>query len=185
MWCSMLSSLQTVVAGSTLRRAVVAAPLLLSGDVVQERSLRSTEEVFSRKIASDGNWSATEKSAVDLMLKTAKALDRKFLKPVKGVIWLDEPASRCYARIQDRGQPADTKIKASELYKLEQYHSEMMANMPADVEIARITDVTQHRAPWITREICRWIWCLKFEGSTSKAQRDKFGHITITVSNIV
>ena len=178
----MLSSLQTVVAGSTLRRAVVAAPVLLFGDLVQERSLNSTEEIFSRKIAAEGSWSATERTAVDLMLKTAKALDRKFLKPIKGVIWLDEPASKCYARIQGRGQPADSVIKPSELYKIEQYHAEMMRNMPAEVEVARIFDVTQHRAPGITREVCTWVECLQVDGFTSQAQRQAFNYISIKVN---
>ena len=96
---SKLSSLQTVVAGSTLRRAVHAAPLILSGNLIEERSLTSAEHVFTRKIMMDGSWSATEHTAVDLMLKTAAALDRRLVRPIKGVIWIDEPAAKCNTRI--------------------------------------------------------------------------------------
>ena len=178
----MLSGLQTVVGGSLLRRAVDAVPLLLSGNLVQERSLFSAEEVFCKKIASDGSWSATEMTAVSLMLKVAKALDRKFLRPIKGVIWCDVSAARCFSRIQDRGQPADTRIKASELYKLEQLHCEMMIGLPSDVEVCRFFDMTKHQAPGVIQEICTWINCLQLEGSTSNAQREKFNYISIKVS---
>ena len=119
---------------------------------------------------------------MQLLVKTAKALDRKFVRPIKGVIWVNEPASRCRARIQGRGQPADTKIRGSELYALEELHCKMLRTIPSDVEVAQFMDMTIHQAPGITKELVKWVECLSIEGSTSVRQRETFRYITITVS---
>ena len=134
-----------------------------------------------RKIVTDGEWGEAEKAAMKLLLETAKALDRKMAKPLRGVIWINESAIRCAARVQKRGQPADDKIKARELYRLEELHCEMMHELPADIEICIVMDVILSTAAGIMREVCRWIEVLMIEGRTCTRQREEFRYITIKV----
>ena len=180
-YLSMLSSCTAVIAGSTLRRAVQGSPCLEAGNVFEERSLMSAELVFMRKIMSEGEWDKDETEAMELLIGTAKALERKLVKPLQGVIWCNEPAARCAARVQKRGQPADNKIRARELYRLEELHCEMMSSLPSNVEVATYMDMTLSTAPGIIKELCRWVEVLMIEGSTTEAQRERFRYIHVKV----
>ena len=158
------------------------SPCLEAGNVFEERSLMSAEMVFMRKIMSEGEWCKDEKDAMELLVGTAKALERRLVKPLKGVIWVNESAARCAARVKTRGQPADDKIKARELYRLEELHCEMMQSLPSDIEVATFMDVTISTAPGIIKELCRWVEVLMIEGSTSNVQREKFRYISVKVN---
>ena len=142
----------------------------------------SALHIFTKKITEAGAWSDDERVAVEMMIKTAMAIERRTVAPLKALIWVNEPAARCAARIAGRGQPADTVIKPSELYKIEKLHSEMFTTLvPVGTEVATFMDMTQHRAPGIIKELCRWIECLMLEGSTSELQRMRFNYISILV----
>ena len=147
----------------------------------EERSLMSAEKVFMKKIMSEGEWSKDEREAMELLIGTAKAMERRLVKPLQGVIWCNESAARCAARIKTRGQPADDKIRARELYRLEELHCEMMGSLPANIEVATFMDVTVSTAPGLMKELSRWVEVLMIEGSTSAVQREKFRYISIKV----
>ena len=177
----MLSSCTAVIAGSTLRRAVQGAPCLEAGNVFEERSLMSAEKVFMKKILSEGEWDKDEREAMELLIATAKALEQRLVRPLQGIIWCNESAARCAARVKTRGQPADDKIRARELYRLEELHCEMMGSVPANIEVASFMDMTKSTAPGVIKELCRWVEVLMIEGSTSAVQRGKFRYISVKV----
>ena len=178
----LLSGLQVTVAGSTLRRALETLPYQKGRAVVEERGLLAADKIFTKKLTMEGAWSEADRDAVGLVLETAKALEDKLVGRVKGIIWVNESAARCFARLESRNQPADSQIRASELYRIEQLHCEMFAqDVPQGTEVAIVMDVTVSTAGMIIKDLVRWTECLMVEGSTCEAQRDQFVCIKIKV----
>lgn len=180
----MLSGLQATVTGDTLRRTLETIQEQKKGVVAEERSLMSALHIFTKKITQAGGWSEADRIAVETMIRTAQEIEQRAASPLKAMIWVNEPAARCSARVAGRRQPADAQIKPSEFYKLEELHCEMFARMvPRGTEVATFMDCTQHRVSGIIKELCKWIRCLMIEGSSSRRQREAFSYITILVSH--
>ena len=139
-------TLQAVVMSSTLKRSIDGIPTQQRGINIDERSLHSAEKVFLRKLRMDGAYTAAEEASMDMLVATAKEIEKKIGGRPEVVIWLNVHPNTCYRRIATRDQPDDGAIQLAELRANDLLHRKMIREIvEGGTTVVILDEVQQHQ----------------------------------------
>ena len=130
---------------STLKRSVDGIPTQQRGFNIDERSLFSAEKVFLRKLRMDGAFTAAEEASMDILVATAKEIEKKIGGRPDVVVWLNVNPMTCYRRIGTRDQPDDGAIQLAELRAIDLLHRKMIREIVnGGTIVVTLEEVQQH-----------------------------------------